>query len=501
MKKIGIDLGTTNTVVTIKEDKHIHVIEVDNSALIPSVFYYNKVRNIRLVGKRARNRGMVDPQNYIKSTKRSMGSPEAKFTASKEYFSAQDIAVEILLKVKSAVFDYLGYEDDLEAVITVPNNFSTAAVENTKNAGIRAGFQKVTTLKEPIASVLAYGEEILPDQESIYFVCDFGGGTLDLAVVQYNGNEYEVIATGGDEKLGGDNFTDAMIEYCYDMILDQHQLDLSQESIHGNVVLENIYDNDEIFQRVKARLAEKSESAKLQLSYESQANIELSELCIQNGKPVVFSHNITRNEFYNYPKTKRLLRHFREAIEDVITKMKNQNISVQDLDHVILVGGSMNLPAAKDIIKELLPVNILDNDLDTIVAIGASSKIDIQKSIIPRLNYNLGIRIKGDYLHVLIPEQSKYPITKTGYYSTSEDYQTEMDFEVYEGNVLDNVYDNQNHWLGELHLSGIESKPKGEANIELTFSLDAEGILKIIALDTKNNNQVQTELNWGELRK
>ena len=501
MGRIGIDLGTTNTVVTIKENESIHVIEVDNNILIPSVFYYNKERNMRLVGQRAKNRGLVDPQNYIKSTKRSMDSPEAKFKASGEMFTAQDIAVEILLKVKSAVFDYLGHEEDLEAVITVPNNFSTSAVENTKNAGIKAGFQKVTTLKEPIASVLAYGEDILPDHEAVYFVCDFGGGTLDLAVVQYDGNEYEVIATGGDEKLGGDNFTDAMIEYCYEKILNQHQIDFTQDSIAGNAVLENLYDSDEIFQRVKARLAEKSESAKLQLSYESQTNIELSELCIKNGKPIVFSQNITRDEFYNYPKTKRLLRRFREAIEDVIAKIENHNISTQDINHVILVGGSMNLPAAKDIVKELLPVNILDDDLDTIVAIGASGKIDIQKRIIPRLNYNLGVKVKGDFLDVLIPEQSKYPITKKAYYTTSEDYQTEMDFEVYEGNVLDNVLNDQNHWLGKLNISGIESKPKGEAYIELTFSLNAEGILKITAIDTKNNHQVQTELNWGELKK
>ena len=131
MRKVGIDLGTTNTVVTIKEDDGIHVIEVDNSVLIPSVFYYNKVRNLRLVGKRARVRGLIHANNYIKSTKRFMDSPQKRFTASGENFSAEDIAVEILLKVKKAIYDYLGHEEDLEAVITVPNNFSFPPVAIT----------------------------------------------------------------------------------------------------------------------------------------------------------------------------------------------------------------------------------------------------------------------------------------------------------------------------------------------------------------------------------
>lgn len=501
MKKIGIDLGTTNTVVSIKEDDEIKIIEVDNGILIPSVFYYNRTRNIRLVGKRAKNRGAVDPRNYIKATKRYIDSPEAQFTASGESFTAEDIAVEILLKVKAAVYDYLGKEEELEAVITVPNNFSTTAVENTKNAGRRAGFQNVTTLKEPIASVLAYGEDILPEQKAIYFVCDFGGGTLDIAVIRYDGQEYEVIATGGNEKLGGEDFTSAMMEYCYDLILEQHKVDLSQDKIDGNVALESLYSNNEIFQRVKARLAEKAEAAKIALSVENKTTIELTELYIRNGKPVVFCQDITAEEFNTYPKTKRLLRNFEEAIQEVLSKMAHQGIELSDIDYVILVGGSMNLPQAKAIVKKRLPVRILDDHLDTIVAIGASGKIDIQKRIIPRLNYNLGVKIKGGGLSVLISEQSQYPITKKSDYTTSEDNQTEMIFEVYEGNVIDNVYDSRNHWLGRLRLSDIEARPQGEAHIELTFSLNAEGILKITALDTSNQHQVQTELNWGELKK
>ncbi len=496
---IGIDLGTTNSVVTIKQGSDVHVIEVENNLLIPSVFYYNRDKNLRLVGRRAKNRGLIDPQNVIRSTKRYIDTKKT-FTASNENFTAEDIAVEILLKIKESVYRYLGSQEPLDAVITVPNNFSTLAVENTKNAGIRAGFENVTTLKEPIAAVLAYGEELAPLQNAMYFVCDFGGGTLDIAVVSYDGQQYEVIATGGNERLGGEDFTQVMIDYIYDQILDQLQIDLTPDTITGNVLLENLYANDDVYLRMKAKLYEKAEYAKTVLSVDYATEVEISELCIRNNQSIPFQCQIQREDYMNYSKTKRLLRDFKEAVEEVIHKMEIQNIHINDVDKVIMVGGSMNLPAVKNIIHDLLPVDILDQHLDTVVAIGASRKVTMKKAIIPRLNYNLGIMISGNRLSAIIPEQSQYPIEKAQIYTTSEDNQTELYFEVYEGNVLDNVYNSHNHWLGRLTINDIEAQPKGTPRIQVTFSLDNEGILYITAEDLSNHHQVKTELNWKELK-
>ena len=500
MKKIGIDLGTTNTVVTINDNDQIKIIPIDNDHLVPSVFYYNEKRKIKLVGKRAKNRGLMDPDNYIKSTKRSIDSPEKKFTASNKTFSSEDIAVEILSKVKEAIYQYLGHEEKIEAVITVPNNFTTNAVENTKNAGIRAGFSKVETLKEPIASVLAYGEKIRPDNHAIYFVCDFGGGTFDIAVIKYDGSEYEVIATGGNEKLGGDDFTNAMIDYLNDQIMEKEALDYSLESIEDNALLKMVYDSDVTYQRTKAKIAQKAETAKLALSYETSVNVAIGELCVKDNQSVIFECDMSSVDFNQYPKVKRLWRDYQEAIEEVIEKLKREDIGTSDIDHVIFVGGSMNLPEAKRIVQELIPANILEDNLDTIVAIGASSKMTTTKQIIPRVNFNLGLKVEGDKISVIIPEQSKYPIEASKMYTTIYDNQKEISFEVYEGNAIDNVYDRKNHWLGKLILNGIEQTNAGEARVKVTFSLNQEGILKITAVDLSNNHQVNTELNWQELK-
>lgn len=500
MKKIGIDLGTTNTVVTINDNDQIKIVPIDNDNLLPSVFYYNEKRKIKLVGKRAKNRGLMDPDNYIKSTKRSIDSPEKKFTASNKTFSSEDVAVEILLKVKEAIYQYLGHEEELEAVITVPNNFTTSAVENTKSAGIRAGFSKVETLKEPIASVLAYGEEIRPDNHAIYFVCDFGGGTLYIAVIRYDGNEYEVIATGGNEKLGGDDFTNAMINYLNNQIMEKEALDYSLDSIEDNVLLKTVYDSNVTYQRTKAKIAQKAEAAKVALSYETSVNVAIGELCVKNDQSVTFECAVTSEDFNQYSEVKRLWRDYKEAIEEVIEKLKREDIEVSDINHVIFVGGSMNLPEAKRIVQELIPANILEDNLDTIVAIGASSKMTTTKQITPRVNFNLGLKVEGDKISVIIPEQSKYPIEASKIYTTLEDNQTMISFEVYEGNIVDDVYDKKNHWLGKLDLSGIEMKEAGEPQIKVTFSLNQEGILKITALDLSNNHQVDTELNWQELK-
>ena len=174
---------------------------------------------------------------------------------------------------------------------------------------------------------------------------------------------------------------------------------------------------------------------------------------------------------------------------------------MNDISPVLYVGGSMNLPMAKSTDRELIPVNVLDDNLDTVVSIGACSKIDIKKRIIPKLNDHIGVKVDGDTMSVIIPAQSNFPISVSKYYTTSANYQTEISFEVYEGNNTENIYASENHWLGELTIQGIEPKIEGEAVIEVTFTLDKEGILKISALDTKTNHEVHTELNYKELRK
>ena len=498
--EVGIDLGTTNTVVQMKSKDGICNIPVDNEPLLPSVFYKSKKKDIELVGGRAKTRGLMDPQNYIKSTKRSMDSNEKKFHVSDESFSAEDIAVKILLKAKEAIYKYLGHEDEIEAVITVPNNFSINAVENTKKAGERAGFVKVEILKEPIAAVLAYGEQLQLDKESLYFVSDFGGGTLDIAVIRYDDEKYEVIATGGNDRLGGDDFTQAMLHYFYNIIVNNEKyrfLDFSLDQIEDSDILKNIFDTNNSFQKAKARLLEKAEQAKIELSMQHQTHVEIPRLFIYNGEAVDFECDVTLDDYKQYFETQRLLLNFKEAVEDVIFKLNNSNIQVTDLSHVIYVGGSMNLPFAKEIIHELLPIPTLDDNLDTVVAIGAASKFGVKKQrkkIIPKLNYNLGVKVKDDKFSVIIENQTIYPVEKYAYYTTNRDNQTELDFEVFEGNVLKNVYDPKNHALGFLTISDIVPREEGVPRIKVTFSINEEGILKITAFDEDNKNEVHTEI-------
>ncbi|MCD7808949.1 MAG: Hsp70 family protein [Erysipelotrichaceae bacterium] len=492
MVTVGIDLGTTNTVVSIMENEKAHIVEIDQSSLMPSEFYYNKKKNIRQVGKIAKNRRLMDPENGIKSTKRTMDSLDKLYSASGESFSSQDIAVEILLKVKEAVNKYLEKEEELVAVITVPNNFSTSAVENTQQAGLRAGFHEVTILKEPIASVLAYGEAIKHDHAT-YFVSDFGGGTYDIAVIRYDGVDYEVLATGGNEHLGGDDFTNAMIDYINELIFNKEQFDFSADTIENNILLQSLFENNKIYQRAKARIAEKAEHTKIVLSHQSEEDIEILKLFMRNDEIVNFDYHITAKEFENYPKTQRLLGSFRKSIEDVITKLERQNLSINDIDYIIYAGGSMNIPQVQNIVKELLPnKTILDNNLDTIVAIGASCYDG--NHIKPRINYNLGLRVDETKMSVIIPEQSQYPIQQSKVYTTIEDNQTAVDFEAYEGNVKDNIYDQSNHYLGTLHISGITPQKAGKPVIQVTFSLTKEGILEIVAVDQLTNEKYSTEL-------
>ena len=502
--EVGIDLGTTNSVCAImKEDGKVEIVEFDHERILPSSLYDDgKI----IVGRRAKQRGMMHPENYISSSKRHMEEENYYFRQCQGKYTPEDVAKEILEKIYNQVQKQTG-ASEINAVITIPANYRNYAIGATKKAGIRAGFNKVKTLKEPISSVIAYGIE--KDADGIYMVIDLGGGTDDLSVVRVEGNEYRTVYTGGDPRLGGDDFTEVIEKMIEDEILENNQMDFSVESITGNAMLESVFSTNEEYLKSKSRIKSKAEEAKRDLSVQRETTVDIPSLYKRAGEPVSFQMVIKREEFER--RARNLFNKFTDCIEDALASIKNEeDINKEDITNVVFAGGSMNLPRAKEIVSEIFQQEPLDRDLDTIVATGAAvyskgmTEDNSPVVVSHKLNYNIGVNVVSGELSPIIPRGTELPMKEsvTERYITVNDDQIAISFAVVEGNVLSNYKDPENKVIYNFTISGLRPQPAGQAKVDITFTLTEEGMLVIHAEDIEHiAESYDNSIDWNSLRK
>lgn len=503
--EVGIDLGTTNSVCAImNEDGKVEIVEFDYERILPSSLYDDG--NKKIVGRKAKQRGMMHPENYISSSKRHMEEENYYFSQCQGKYTPEDVAKEILEKIYNQVQKQTG-AGEINAVVTIPANYRNYAIGATKKAGIRAGFNKVKTLKEPISSVIAYGIE--KNADGIYMVIDLGGGTDDLSVVKVEGNEYKTIYTGGNPRLGGDDFTEVIEKMIEDEIFEDNQIDFSVESITGNAMLESVFSTNEEYLKLKSRIISKAEEAKKDLSVQQETTVDIPVLYKKAGEPVSFQMVIERAEFES--KARQLFTKFKDCIEDALDSIKNEeNINKEDIKNVVFAGGSMNLPKAKEIVSEIFQQEPLDRDLDTIVATGAAvyakgmTEDNSPVYVSHKLNYNIGIGTHSGELSPIIPQGTVFPpkVTMSRRYISVEDNQERITFPVIEGNELSNYEDPKNKEIYNFEISGFRPQPAGEAKADITFTLTEEGMLIIHGEDIEHIAEpYDNSIDWNSLRK
>ena len=515
---VGIDLGTTNSACAIYENKQLQYINFDGSEILPSCLYEDD--KVLLIGKKAKSRGLLHPENYVASAKRYMDDRNYRFNVNGKTYSPEDVATEVLKRIYNEIKEQTG-ESDISAVITIPAIFRDYAIEATIRAGRRAGFKDVKTLKEPISSVIANGIEEKADGN--YMVIDLGGGTTDISIVTVKGNDYYTASVGGDDKLGGDDFTNVIVKMIEDEILNEERyghLDVSYDSIAQNPLLQSIFPSNEKYRQMKQKILNAAEKAKQALSYESQTVIDLPDIYKINGDTISLSMTITRSDFEK--SASRLFNRFQETIEDALKSVKREeNIDKKDINRIVFAGGSMNLPKAKEIIKKMFTQEPLDKDLDKIVAAGAAiwavvafdknkkgtgtKEVDI--NLKNKLPYNLGVDLFDGSFSPIIEQGTTYPpeVKKTRPYTTIRDDQTTIVFNVYEGNELSNAKDPANKKIYHFEISGLRPMPAGKAKVDVTFTLNEEGMLYIHAEDLDGvappYDNRDNPVNWNAERK
>ena len=516
MINVGIDLGTTNSVCAwMNEQSQIQYIQFDNNILLPSYLYDDG--NHQYVGMTAKNRGLLHPQNVISSAKRHMDDLSYQYTIGGHQYTPQDVATEVLKKIYQEIQKQIYQDNEINAMITVPANFRDSAISATIHAGKNAGFHDVRILKEPIASVIAHG--YTTKEMGNFMVVDLGGGTLDISIINVQNRRYNAINVAGDVHLGGDDFTKIIQNMIEEEILNNGAygyLDFSVDHIDDNSALKMILKGNEELLKIKAKIAEKSEQAKIALSVENETTVDIPRLFQKNGENINFQMTIKREDFEK--RANRLFKRFEDAIEDAMNVAYNHHeLAQKGINKVIFAGGSMNLPKTKQIVQKLIQMTPIDGDLDRIVATGAAIYAasvfdgsipvpDPVEEVTGVLPYHIGVRIVTGELNPILMKDTQYPTGRvTSEYQTVEDYQTSIYFEVYEGNVLENAYDVNNKKIFEFTVNGLRSQLKGEAKVLVTFEIDENGMLYIHAEDEEGiapsyDNRDQP-LNWNIERK
>lgn len=495
---IGIDLGTTNTLVSVFEKGKIKCLKFGNSEMLQSVIYIDEESDEITVGQKAKNKGMSNPKNVIKSSKTYMGDFNKKWKIGKYELSPTDVATEILKAVKENVQKKLKLEEDeiIEAVITVPETFNSNQKDETKKAGERAGLKIKRILTEPVAAAIAYGRE-LENKEKI-FVVDLGGGTFDVTLLEADSKEekYTTLVTDGDRKLGGDNFEEAILIKLIEYAKEDIGVDLT--SLENSGLPKNDY------YALVSKLQIEAENIKIGLSDEERYEVRLVNFCYYSGNDYNFELNITRDQFNQWCQS------IYEKIEVIIKRALNsKGINLKEVDRVILAGGSSYIPKIAEIVRNIFnkpPCS--DLDLSTLVVKGAciiaNGKSGITKSgkeviISDILSHSLGIAVQlgnRETLSIILERGEKYPCSKKSLYTTSYDDQKAVNIRVYEGETIEKV--EENDFYGSFTLEGIEKAKKGIPQIEVTFQFDESGILTVTAEDLKTNAVKKVVMKKGE---
>lgn len=462
---LGIDLGTTNSVVTVMENKQPVVLENPNGKrTTPSVVAFKG--NEIIVGDAAKRQVETNP-NTVVSIKRLMGTDKTVHVNGKDY-KPEEISAMILSYMKDYAEAKLGKKVS-KAVITVPAYFDNAQREATKIAGKIAGLDVLRIINEPTAAALAFGLEKTNKSMKV-LVYDLGGGTFDVSVLELENGTFEVLSTSGDNHLGGDDWDHEIIEWLIKKIKDEHSYDVRNDKM------------------AMARLKEAAEKAKIDLSNQSTTTINLPFLAVTAAGPLNIELELKRSEFE--AMSSHLLDRTRKPIEDAL---REAGITAKDLDEVLLVGGSTRMPAVQEMVRLTLgkePNRSINPD--EVVSIGAAIQGavlagDINDILLLDVTpLTLGIETLGGISTPLIPRNTTIPVTKSQIFSTAADNQTEVTIRVVQG---EREMANDNKLLGQFNLTGIEPAPRGIPQIEVSFSIDVNGITTVTAKDVKTNKE------------
>lgn len=473
-KIIGIDLGTTNSCVAVMEGGEPVVIpNPEGNRTTPSVVAFKDGE--RLIGEVAKRQAITNP-NTIQSIKRHMGSDYKVNIEGKEY-TPQEISAIILQYLKSYAEDYIG-EKVTKAVITVPAYFSDAQRQATRDAGIIAGLEVERIINEPTAAALAYG--IDKEEDQTILVYDLGGGTFDVSILDIGDGTFEVIATAGDNHLGGDDFDQRIIDYMVDEFKKQHGIDLSQDKM------------------AMQRLKEAAEKAKIDLSGVTQAQISLPFITAGESGPLHLEMTLSRAKFEDLTRdlVERTMIPVRNALKDA-------DLTPQDIDKVLLVGGSTRIPAVQEAIKrEIGKEPSKGINPDEVVALGAAIQGGVLQGdvkdvvLLDVTPLSLGIETMGGVTTRLIERNTTIPTSASQIFTTAADNQTAVDIHVVQGE-REMAADNKT--LGRFQLTGIPPAPRGVPQIEVTFDIDANGIVSVSAKDkgTGRAQQITIQASGG----